>query len=62
MEGRIEQLLYNPLPRGVAKLAGLKDAYRIRIGNYRVLYRVLWREKKVVVFRIAPRRKTYRGL
>jgi hypothetical protein len=30
---RINELSSNPLPRGVAKIKGLKDAYRIREGT-----------------------------
>lgn len=58
----IEGLSSNPLPRGVVKLVGLKDAYLLRVGSYRVLYRVYWEERMVVVFRIAPRKEAYRAL
>jgi len=56
------ELSSDPLPRGAAKLAGLKDAYRVRVGDYRILYRVYWEERIIVVFRIAPRRRAYRAL
>ena len=55
----IKKLEEVPLPSGVAKLKGLRDAYRIRVGKYRVLYRVLWKKRMIVVFRIALRKKAY---
>ena len=36
----IQTLASNPLPKGVRKLAGYDDVYRIRVGRYRVLYSV----------------------
>ncbi|HDM27001.1 MAG: type II toxin-antitoxin system RelE/ParE family toxin [Thermoprotei archaeon] len=62
IEEKIEELSSDPLPRGAAKLVGLKDAYRVRVGDYRILYRVYWKERMVVVFRIAMRKKAYRAL
>ncbi|MCL5062264.1 MAG: type II toxin-antitoxin system RelE/ParE family toxin [Nitrospirae bacterium] len=49
----------NPLPVGVKKLHG-REGYRIRVGDYRILY-VIYESKKVVeVFSIAHRREVYR--
>jgi len=49
----------NPLPVGAKKLHG-REGYRIRVGNYRILY-VIYESKKVVeVFSIAHRREVYR--
>lgn len=62
VEERIERLSLDPLPRGVAKLAGLRNAYRVRVGDYRILYRIYWKERMIVIFRIAPRRRAYRAL
>lgn len=57
---RIERLAANPFPRDTAKLKGLGDAYRLRVGKYRVLYRVVWEQRAIVVFRVAPRKKAYK--
>lgn len=56
---RIEHLAGNPFPRDTAKLKGLGDAYRLRVGKYRVLYRVVWEERAIVIFRVAVRKKAY---
>lgn len=49
----------NPLPRGIKKLHG-SPGYRIRVGDYRILYAVDEDEKKVEVFSIAHRKDVYR--
>ncbi len=36
----IEQLADDPRPRGCAKLGGSKNTYRLRVGDYRMLYQV----------------------
>ena len=49
----------NPLPNGVKKLRG-REGYRIRVGDYRILYIIDHSKKKVEVFSIAHRREVYR--
>ncbi len=49
----------NPIPKGVKKLSG-REGYRIRVGDYRILYVINHLEKKVEVFSIAHRREAYR--
>ncbi|MFJ2368251.1 type II toxin-antitoxin system RelE/ParE family toxin [Microbacterium sp. NPDC087665] len=58
----ISALERDPRPPGVRKLAGFGDAWRIRIGDYRVLYEVVDSRVIVTVFRIAHRRDVYDGL
>lgn len=55
----IDALAADPRPRGATKLAG-RDDYRIRIGDYRVVYAVDDQERLVLVARIAHRREVYR--
>ena len=51
----------DPRPRGCRKL--FDDIYRIRVGNYRVIYRVDGERKEIVVGKIAHRREdTYRAV
>jgi mRNA interferase RelE/StbE len=49
----------NPRPLGVKKLKG-QEGYRIRLGNYRILYLVDDRERKIEIFSIAHRKEVYR--
>lgn len=52
----------DPVPvrkRDVSKLRGYESIYRIRIGNLRIVYQVIWSERKIIVVFIGPRGKAY---
>jgi len=55
----IDALAFDPRPVGAAKLAG-RDDYRIRVGDYRVVYAVDEAERLVIVGRVGHRREVYR--
>ncbi len=57
---RIDTLAVNPKPDGVTKLAGAENLYRIRSGDYRVIYEVQDNRVLVLVLRIGHRREIYR--
>ena len=57
---KIVQLAANPRPHGSEKLAGSDDAYRLRQGDYRVVYEVDDSAHQVTVLRIRHRRDAYR--
>lgn len=52
-------LTLNPRPVGSLKLSG-DEGYRIRVGDYRIVYRTDDKEKKVFIYRIRHRREVYR--
>ena len=56
----IESLTVNPRPSGVAKLEGAVDLWRIRVGEWRVVYRISDRDRLVDVIVIRHRRDAYR--
>ncbi len=56
---RIEALSDDPRPHGAEKLTN-DDKYRFRQGDYRVLYEIDERHKRVTVVRIAHSREVYR--
>ena len=56
---KIERLGADPRPGGCRKLNGHKDLWRIRVGDYRVVYVVDDDRKMVSVTRIAHRRDVY---
>lgn len=56
----VEELATNPYPPGCQKLAGSDFAFRIRIGDYRVLYEVFDGMLVVEVVRVGHRREVYR--
>jgi len=57
---RIKDLKKNPRPPGCHKIAGSKRDWRIRVGNYRILYEVDLKIKAVRVMRVKHRREVYR--
>jgi mRNA interferase RelE/StbE len=57
---KITALCDEPFPNGSKKLQGKPDHSRIRVGDYRVIYRVDGRRVVVVIVRIAHRREVYR--
>ena len=56
---KVESLASDPRPAGCKKLKGYKDQWRIRIGDWRVVYIVDDTTKLVSVTRIAHRREVY---
>jgi mRNA interferase RelE/StbE len=57
---RIQALTGNPRPPGCEKLAGYDLRYRIRQGNYRVIYSIDDAQLVVTIFKVGHRREIYR--
>ncbi len=62
LDRRILLLGADPLAAGAVKLKGFKAHYRVRVGDYRIVFYIESREKVVVVTAIGHRRDTYRNL
>jgi mRNA interferase RelE/StbE len=56
---KLEALAETPRPAGCKKLKGYKDQWRVRIGDWRVVYIIDDAAKVVSVTRIAHRREVY---
>jgi len=56
---RIQNLADNPRPPGHEKLSG-DDRYRVRQGNYRILYTINGNELIVTIVMVGHRREVYR--
>lgn len=56
---RIMGLALDPRPHGCVKLSAGRDEWRIRVGDYRLIYTIDDEVKKVEVTRIAHRRDVY---
>jgi len=54
----IISLKNNPYPSGCLKLTA-EEGYRLRSGNYRILYRVEKKEKTAYIYRIKHRKNAY---
>ena len=57
---KIQSLSENPKPQGSRKITGSKSDWRIRIGDYRAIYEIDEKEKRVKIMRIRHRREAYR--
>jgi mRNA interferase RelE/StbE len=59
---KVETLAENPRPVGVVKLHGQKNLWRLRVGDYRIVYSVDDFSRMVDVSIIRHRREVYRDL
>ena len=60
IEAKILALAQNPFPPGVRKIAGEQNTYRIRIGDYRVVYDVHSAILVILILRVGHRSDVYR--
>ena len=58
---RLKTLQANPRPHGVKKLAGEENLYRVREGNYRIIYTIREKALIVLVLKIGDRKEVYRS-
>jgi len=57
---RIDALGTDPFPSGAKKLQGEPNLFRIRTGDYRIIYRVDGKRVTVLILKIGHRRDVYR--
>ena len=60
LKPKIDALANEPRPSGMVKLAGEDDLYRIRVGNYRIIYAIEDDQLLVLVVKVGHRRDVYR--
>ncbi len=58
---KIDVLAVEPRPDGCAKLEGFKSAFRIRVGDFRIVYEVDDEARIITVARVGSRGQVYRG-
>jgi mRNA interferase RelE/StbE len=56
----IDGLITQPRPPGCKKLSGSRSEWRIRVGDYRILYEIDDRARQVCVYAVGHRREIYR--
>ena len=59
-EKAIGRLADDPRPPGTKKLIGFDKEWRLRVGDYRILYIINDAEQQIVIARVAHRREAYR--
>jgi len=58
LRNAVRSLAGEPRPRGVRKIRGTENAYRIRVSNYRVVYDVYDSDNLVLILQVARRSET----
>lgn len=58
----VENLAGDPVPHDAYKIASAENLYRIRVGDYRIIYQVLHESHEVTIFYVRHRSVAYRGL
>lgn len=56
----IQVLAISPFPSGCRKLKGEEDVYRVRQGNYRIIYEIIDNKLIVLVLKIGHRKDIYK--
>ena len=60
---KIDSLQSNPTPQGVKLLKGKRrEAYRVRVGDYRIIYQIQREILTILVVKIGHRREVYTGI
>ncbi len=62
VEETLTMLKIDPIPAkryDVKKMRGVKDTFRIRIGDIRIVYTILWKVKIILIARIGDRKNVY---
>jgi len=57
---RLDALATNPRPRGAVTMAGQHGTFRLRVGDWRIVYEVRDAELVVLLLKIGHRREVYR--
>jgi len=57
---KIDALAADPRPHGAEKLSGQENRYRVRVGDYRIIYVINDGGRIVVIAVIGHRREVYR--
>ena len=58
--GAVEALAGNPFPPGARKLRGSRRTYRIRVGDYRIVYEISQSRLAIQIVRVRHRKDVYR--
>ena len=56
----VSDLATEPFPQGVKKLVGSELSYRIRVGDYRIIYEVIEKRLVIEIVRVRHRKDAYR--
>lgn len=58
----LEKLETMPRPQGIEKLWGGDNLYRVRVGDYRIIYQINDPQNNVIIAKVAHRKEVYKRL
>lgn len=61
IQDAINQLIKEPCPSGIVKLKGNDNLFRIRVGEYRIVYKIDDANQKILITRVRHRRDVYKN-
>ncbi len=53
-------LAENPVPHDAKRIVGERNSFRLRIGKFRVLYRISHEAKQIVIYKLDKRSRAFR--
>ncbi len=56
----VEKLSANPFPHRTTKLVGSSQSFRIRVGDYRIIYNIFAKTLTIEIVRVKHRREVYK--
>ncbi len=56
---KIKLLQNEPVPHKAVRVKGEENQFRIRIGDYRALYDIYWKENRILVIKVDKRGRVY---
>ena len=57
---KVEELAIDPFPKGVERVTGREEkTFRVRVGDYRILYSVFYEKNEITVTNIDKRSRAY---
>lgn len=62
LSGAIDALGEDPRPAGSVKMSGFADRWRVRVGDWRIVYEIEDERLVVLVLAVAPRGEIYKGM
>ena len=62
IKNSIESLRTNPMPEGCKPIRGYEGHYRIRVGQYRIVYEIASTIRIITIVKVGHRKDVYRNL
>ncbi len=57
---KVDECLKNePVPHSAKPIVGKHGVFRLRIGDYRALYRINYKENRIIIFKLDKRSRIY---